>query len=228
MNREKQTGKRIKKEVLAHLHNKDFGKGLELISLLPPKKVIGPLFSFFYNREEIIRWRAVTAMGRVVSFVFEKGEKEAARVVMRRLMWNLNDESGGIGWGSPEAMGEITAVCRGLALEFNRILASYLMEDGNYLEHGVLQRGLLWGVGRLSHAHPGLISFAAGYLIPFMESDDPFHRGLAAHALGPIKDKAANPFIEKLLDDNEKLSVYENGIISVKKVSDLAKQALDI
>ncbi len=227
MSRERQTGKKIKKEVLARLCEKDFKKGLELISRLPPKKVISPLFSFFYNREELIRWRAVTAMGRVVSSLFVKGEKEAARIVMRRLMWNLNDESGGIGWGSPEAMGEITAVCRGLALEFNRILGSYLMEEGNYLEHEILQRGLLWGVGRLSHAHPDLISFAAKHIIPFTESGDPFHRGLAARALGPIKDQTAKPYIKKLLDDNEKLSVYEDGIIITKKVSDLAKQALD-
>ena len=227
MNRERQTGKKIKKEVLSHLRNEDFKKGLEVINTLSPKKVIGPLFSFFYNNQEIIKWRAVTAMGLVVSGLFEKGEKEAARIVMRRLMWNLNDESGGIGWGSPEAIGEITAQCRGLALEFNRILGSYLMEEGNYLEHEVLQRGLLWGVGRLSHAHPDLISFTAKYLLPFMESDDPFHRGLAVRALGPIKDQSAKPFMEKLLNDDKKLSVYEDGIIITKKVSELAKQALE-
>ena len=30
-------------------------------------------------------------------------------------MWTLNDESGGIGWGSPEVMGEILAAHKGLA-----------------------------------------------------------------------------------------------------------------
>jgi len=44
----------------------------------------------------------------VISNLTEK-EMESARVIMRRLMWSLNDESGDIGWGAPEAMAEIIA-----------------------------------------------------------------------------------------------------------------------
>ena len=74
---------------------------------------------------------------------------------MRRLMWNLNDESGGIGWRArPEAMGEIVARSERLADEYGHILISYLDPDGNYLEHPLLQRGLLWGIGRFAHARP--------------------------------------------------------------------------
>ena len=49
-------------------------------------------------------------------------DMEAARIVMRRLLWSLNDESGGIGWGAPESMAE--AMCRhqGLALEYAHML----------------------------------------------------------------------------------------------------------
>jgi len=46
---------------------------------------------------------------------------------MRRLMWNLNDESGGIGWGNPEAMGEILACHEALANEYAPI--SYPMHE---------------------------------------------------------------------------------------------------
>ena len=53
-------------------------------------------------------------MGVVVAGLAEH-DMESARVVMRRLMWNLNDESGGIGWSSPEAMGEIMDPFPGLA-----------------------------------------------------------------------------------------------------------------
>ena len=55
-------------------------------------------------------------MGAVVAHLAEK-DMESARVVMRRLMCSLNDESGGIGWGAPEAMGEIIASHEGLASE---------------------------------------------------------------------------------------------------------------
>ncbi len=79
---------------------------------------------------------------------------EKARIVLRRIMWNLNDESGGIGWGSPEAMGEILGQSPELAREFNSILFSYLDPDGNYLEHEMLQRGVLWGIGTYLESNP--------------------------------------------------------------------------
>jgi len=96
--------------------------------------VINPLFSFLYNNDEQVRWRTVTAFGAVVAKLADE-DMEAARIIMRRLMWNLNDESGGIGWGSPEAMGETLARHEGLAKEYARILLSYARQDGNYLEH---------------------------------------------------------------------------------------------
>ncbi|MEA3417440.1 MAG: hypothetical protein U9R02_15080 [Thermodesulfobacteriota bacterium] len=61
-------------------------------------------------------------MGVVVSNLADH-DMESARVIMRRLIWNLNDESGGIGWGSPEAMGEIMARNNRLALPFTHKLS---------------------------------------------------------------------------------------------------------
>ena len=81
----------------------------------------------------MIRWRAVSAMGHVVSRQAEN-DMPAARIIMRRLMWNLNDESGGIGWGSPEAMGDIMARSAPLTREYHRILISYVDPSGNFLE----------------------------------------------------------------------------------------------
>ena len=37
-----------------------------------------------------------------------------------------------------------------LALEYECILISYIQPEGNYLEHEGLQRGVLWGIGRLA------------------------------------------------------------------------------
>ena len=88
-----------------------------------------------------------------------RADREAARVVMRRLMWNLNDESGGIGWGVPEATGEIMARNPVLAEEYASILISYLREDGNFLEMEPLQCGILWGLHRLNTCRPGISLF---------------------------------------------------------------------
>ena len=150
----------------------DFENALETIRRMPGRQAVNPLFSFLYSGEEEIRWRAVTAMGAVVGHLADTA-MESARVVMRRFMWNLNDESGGIGWGSPEAMGEITAGHAGLADEFACILISYIDPQGNFLEHELLQRGSLWGVGRLAHARPLLAKPAAPFLTAFFDVTRP-------------------------------------------------------
>lgn len=116
---------------------------------IPPSKSINPLFSFIQNTDEEIKWRAVRAMGKVVALMASEN-LESARVVMRRLMWSLNDESGGIGWGAPEAMGEIMAQDKRLRDEYYKILLSYIDEDGNYLEHEPLRKGAIWALERIS------------------------------------------------------------------------------
>jgi hypothetical protein len=225
MTPEKLGNRAMKQKIFELLSGDDFEAALEGIRRYPPRQVIGPLFSRFYG-DDIVFWRAISAMGVVVSDMADAGEIEPARVVLRRLMWQLNDESGGIGWGCPEAMGDITARNQRLAGEFHRILVSYAMVDGNYLEHPILQHGVLWGIGRLAHARPALILYAAPYLVPFLRSEDPTHRGLAAWALTPIADDPTKSLIKPLADDNATLRIYTGGRLVERTVADLARQAL--
>ena len=204
----------------------DFQNALETIRSIPGRQAVNPLFSLFYSGDEVLRWRAVTAMGAVVGHMADTA-MESARVVMRRLMWNLNDESGGIGWGSPEAMGEITAVHAGLAGEFASILISYINPDGNFLEHELLQRGSLWGVGRLAHARPLLAKPATPFLTAFFDSPDPYLRGTAIWAAAPILNDTMRPLIRTRLSDTAPLRLYRQMQIMETTVGNLAKAALD-
>jgi hypothetical protein len=145
---------------------------------------------------------------------------------MRRLMWQLNDESGGIGWGCPEAMGEILARHERLAKEYAHILISYTRPEGNYLEHEVLQRGLLWGIGRLSQVRPELVKDAAQYIIPYLKSPDANVRGLAALIMGLLEVKEARPSLEQLTDDKAELKTYIDHRFIKNRVKELAEEAL--
>jgi hypothetical protein len=215
--------RQLKKEILELLSDKDFEKSLEKICQLPARQAVNPLFSFFYNSDELVKWRAVAAMGAVVSNLADH-DMESARVIMRRLIWNLNDESGGIGWGSPEAMGEIMARHGGLAGEYHKILISYIMPDGNYLEHEILQRGVLWGIGRLAHARPHLVKSFANLLCPYMESPDPILRGFAAWAAKPICAKRTEYFISRLGEDNSKIKIFVDNSLVERTVSSLVRE----
>ena len=192
---------------------------------MPLLRVINSLFSFLYSTDEQIRWRAVTAMGAAVARLADE-DMEQARVIMRRLMWNLNDESGGIGWGSPEAIGEILACHELLAKEYAPILISYARKDGNYLELEMLQRGLLWGLARLSQVRPYLVQDEISHFMQYLQSMDTAVRGLAAWLIGLLEADDARTALEALTDDDAELSVYQSRKLINRCVKELAEEAL--
>ncbi|MFC1857616.1 DVU0298 family protein [Thermodesulfobacteriota bacterium] len=222
---EKIGGKKLKHIVFTLLSLKDFEGSLKELSELPPRQVVNPLFSFFYHLDDLIRWRAIAAMGvSVANLAYQ--DMESARVVMRRLIWNLNDESGGIGWGSPEALGEIMACHEKLAQEYSRILVSYFRKDGNYIEYEPLQRGVIWGLARLAHERPELLITSTRYILPYLVSGDATIRGFAAWASGALDAELTRPFLEQLVDDPTKIIIFLDRQLQECTIASLAKEAL--
>jgi hypothetical protein len=184
------------------------------------------LFSELCSQDEFVKWSAVRDLAIFVSALAEKN-LEAARNMMRRFIWQLNQESGSIGWGIPEVMGEVMARHEGLALEFSSILVSFIREDGNFLEFEPLQRGALWGIGRLAEVRPQTFCSPqiSPYLIPFLSSPDAAVRGLAAWVAGLIKAREAEKPIEKLLDDDTPFRTLRNGIVATVRIREFAREA---
>ncbi|HSH12812.1 MAG TPA: HEAT repeat domain-containing protein [Desulfurivibrionaceae bacterium] len=205
----------------------DLAGVLLLLERFSPRQLLNPLIGSLCNLDELSKWLAVTALGRVVAKLADQ-ELEAGRVVMRRFMWMLNDESGGIGWGVPEAMGEVMACHGGLAEEFHQVLVAQMREDGNYLELEMLQRGLLWGVGRLAGVRPELLRQreAPRYLLPYLDSRDPEVRGRAVWALGRLTVEEVRETLVGLTDDPGPVTIYAEGMLTNHTVGELAIQAL--
>ena len=218
-------GRELKARVLAALKLEDSGQALAMLAELPVRQVVNPLFSFFCSTDPTVRWRAVTAIGAVMATLAD-ADMEAARVVMRRMIWQLNEESGGIGWGMPEAMGETMARHEGLAQEYAHMLVSYIQEDGNFLEHVPLQRGVLWGLGRLAQARPWLVEEAAPDLQAFLRAEDAQVRGLAVWIIGLVGAPAARRALESLTTDDAEIPLYLDWREERCTVSELAGQAL--
>ncbi len=216
-----------KRRISKLLGSSDIKAVIEELRQLPPSGVINPLIGALCSNNEVVRWHAITALGPVVADLAER-EMEAARVVMRRFMWSLNDESGGIGWGAPEAMGEIMAGHDGLAQEYGHMLVAYMREEGFFLELELLQRGLMWGLSRLAQAKAPLLRErnAVTYLLPYLESTDAAVRGLAAWSLGLLQAKEAISGLEKLSSDPGQVRHYLNRTFVDETVSGLAEKAL--
>ena len=217
-------GRRLKTELLVLLLQDDFDQAMETIGSLPGRRVINPLFSFLCSTDPQVKWRAVKAIGRVVRSIAEE-DMESARVIMRRMIWNLNDESGGIGWGQPEAMGEVMAQHQGLACEYVMILECYIREDGSFLEHQPLQRGVLWGLGRLAQERPELLKNATPHLRPFLSSADAVLRGLAAWTMGLLGGSQGDPALAALASDETEVTLYLNGTERSYRISELVRKA---
>ncbi|MBT8393094.1 MAG: hypothetical protein HKP17_03170 [Ignavibacteriaceae bacterium] len=138
------------------LRQENFESKLNDIHQLLPMKVVNALLSILVTTDEELRNRVVKSFGEVVSQLAEK-DIEVARIVMRRLMLSVTEESGGIGWNTPEAMGEIMARSEQLANEYHKILISYTMGGGNELDFVELQKSVIAGLKRLSEVRPELV-----------------------------------------------------------------------
>ena len=217
----------MKKRLTSFLKTESLESILAEVRRLPPRHAVSPLIAGLFHTDGNIKWHAVSALGVVVAALAER-EIENARIIIRRLMWSLNDESGSIGWGAPEALAEIMALHEGLADEYAHILVAYMRKDGCYLELPALQRGLMWGVSRLAEVRPDLLEKwgAPAYLLPYLDSEDQEVRGLAARALGMLKTREAKERLADLRKDTAELLLYRNGKLETVTVGKLASEAL--
>jgi hypothetical protein len=106
---------------------------------------------------------------------------------------------------------------------------SEICQDGNYIEHPLLQRGLLWGMARLSRCRPALLHArgAGADIPPYLETEDPVTRGLAALATGNLQIMAVEPILRRLTADPASLCLYREGVFEETTVGTLAQSALE-
>ncbi|MCI5132084.1 MAG: HEAT repeat domain-containing protein [Candidatus Electrothrix sp. EH2] len=226
----------IKQNVLKVLQQDKLADIESALADLPEKDLVNALFFGICHAEEGIRWHAISVMGGAVARLAEQ-DMEEARIILRRMLWSLNDESGGIGWGAPEAMAESMCRHEGLADEYIHILISYMRpdgeeewQDGNFLEHEMLQQGLMWAMGRLAQCRKGhLLARGAEHdLPPYLDSSDAAVCGLAARAIGLLGSAEGTDRLHDLAaNDQRTLRLYEQGTLSTVSVAELAAQALE-
>ncbi len=68
--------------------------------------------------------------------------------LLQRFLWALNDESGAVPYGVPEAIGEILAARPGHRASILPILCGMLTEEETF-QTGAVERGIYWALGRV-------------------------------------------------------------------------------
>jgi len=178
------------------------------------------LFSLTFDHEELVRWRAVEAIGQVAADL-ARPDLERVRDFVRRLLWQMNDESGGLSWLSPEIIGEILVNVPSLADDYAPLLLSYLDEEP-------FERGAHQAICRLARKRPDLFRQGLPLLAESLGDSDPTVRGLAASALGTIDTARADELRGRFRNDHAVVKLYDftTGNLYTGSVSELVAGAL--
>jgi len=181
--------------------------------------VVRTLPTMLFDREPLVCWRAIEALGQVAAMIAES-DLERVRVMIRGQIWQMNDESGNVGWYAAEAIGEILYNAPILIDEYGALLLSYLHEEP-------FERGAHWAVARVASLRPDVYRERLEELIPSLESDDAYVRVFAMKALTRIDAERAKQYVERHAGDVAVVEFYDlrDGVFREAALHDLVKAA---
>ncbi len=151
----------------------------EIVRLaLSDRRVVRGLFSLLYDADDRVHWLAIEAVGRVAG-ALATVNPEQVRELVRRLLWNLNDENGCTPWGSAGAVGAVVASRPDLFGGYMSILFGF-HEDVS------LAPELIWAAAAVGRNRPELVGEYVPFLLSALRSQQAPVRGYAAWAVGVL------------------------------------------
>jgi len=131
------------------------------------RKVISRLVRLAYDKNTLVGWRAIKAIGLVAREMITT-DLDFLRETCRKLIWSLSDESGGIGWSAPEMLGEIVSADPKRFKDFIPLIASVYE-----IEEDVFRGGVLFALGRIAGPAPELVASYQKIIIASLMDKDP-------------------------------------------------------
>ena len=189
------------------------------------RRTLSYLTALTYDHNPALAWAAIHAIGLVAADLADR-DPDYVRQHLRRLVWLLNDESGGIGWRAPEALGAIVSARPDCFEDYIPILVSLLdMEAEDAIR---FRAGYLWAIGRLAQACPEPAEQSMPWVLPALDDPDPQVRGLALWCLGQFRPLPDLPWgqVQLLAHDPAELTIYTAGRLQPVSVAELARALL--
>jgi hypothetical protein len=157
-----------KKLILHSLEANDLDNVVSFVQ--KDRKTLSLLIRMAYDKETLVGWRSIKAVGRVAKKLVGTNH-EFLRTTMRKLLWSLSDESGGIGWAAPELLGEIVSSDpEGFADIIPLIVEVYDIEEQTF------RPGVMYGLGRIAEVSPELVANYQKEIIKSLVDTDPLIR----------------------------------------------------
>jgi hypothetical protein len=184
------------------------------------KRIWRLLQSNLYQTDEALLWPTIEAMAALLRTQWDQGRHEKVRDYLRRLIWSISDESGGIGWSAPQTIAEIIAAIPQLSEPYLNLLI-----DRAFSEPALIKSGL-WAIGRLGQRAEQAVGLFRDIILASFSTADPETLGLAAWAMGEIKYEPALPCLQQLTQRHEPVRIYVSPGIIEKPLADWAREAI--
>ena len=187
------------------------------------RKQLSKLIRLAYDKETLAGWRAIKAIGIAARAIVDQ-EYSFLRETIRKLLWSLSDESGGIGWSAPEIIGEI--VCA----DPERFQDIIPVISGIYdIEEEVFRPGILYALSRIAEERSDLIAPYKDLAVRALSDKNPLVRYFGLEVISRIKGRitvqnndALDTYIRKLSADTAEVWVYREDNFSSIQLSEAA------
>jgi HEAT repeat protein len=199
-------------QVMALLRRGDFPAFVEMVKQEHTLATL--LLQLLYDPGDLLHWRSIEALGYLARALPAQVE-----IMIPRLLWLLNEDSGSFGWGAAAALGEIGR--NNLKLVNNIILIMFSL-----LQEEFSRPAMLWGLGRLGEKHPEAIQEGIPTIRKLLLDPEEVVRANAAWCLGLAGASEAVPDLQLIQDDPAPVKLYEDGELQATTVGQIARKAL--
>jgi hypothetical protein len=175
-----------------------------------------------YDLDERLRWSAIETAGQLMRLWWQRGQEEKVRNYIRTLFWSLTDESGGIGWSSPQTIAETIANIPEIVDPYGSMMIAYTIDEPP------LVKGGLWGIGRLGPIITDAVKSFQDTLLTFFNNEDVEILGLLSWAMGEARVKPSLAYQMSLIGREEPAEIYIGGNFRKKPLGQWARDAVSL
>jgi hypothetical protein len=182
------------------------------------KSILIKLKRLLYSADNLLRFRAAEATGKVSAVIARKDQGSVSKFV-QGLFSSVTDTAAS-SWGALDAIGEIIS-------RNPELFSQYVPRLSLLARERSLLSEILRAMVRIGQVRPDLLGKASTLVTTLLKDEDPQVRGHAAILLGKLRVVEAREDLKGLLDDPCEIELYKVGFIEKRTVRDLAYESLN-
>ncbi len=206
----------LKTEIVRLLEERNYA---EIINIAKSRRnVAALLISCTYDKERLVCWRAIEALG-LLSADTAKADAAEARNLAQRLLWMMREESGNNAWSAAEILGEIVRNSPDDFSDLAPIIASFHDEE-------LFRRGVMRALLRIGEKRPDLVLPSAAFVGQYLADPDAVVRCYAVLIARQLKLNGLRPALEELRSDQSEAAIYSDGDFRMHRIGKIAEETV--